>query len=103
MFESSKCITNVKVLCRLWNSDHILEKKVKVLVSQSHLTLYDPMDCSPPGFSVHGILQVRILESIAISFSRGVSRLRDQIQVSCIAGGFFTIWATGEALYSSIY
>ena len=43
----------------------------------------------PPGFSVHGILQARIVEWVAISFSRGSSRPRDQSQVSCIAGRFF--------------
>ena len=42
---------------------------MKVLVTQSFLTLCDPMDCSPPGFSVHGILQARILECVAIPFS----------------------------------
>ena len=52
------------------------------------------MDCSPPGSSVHGILQARVLEQIAISFSRGSSQLRDQTQVSRIAGRLFTIWAT---------
>ena len=50
----------------------------------------DPTDCSPPGSSVHGILQARTLEWVAISFSRGSSRPRDRTQVSCIAGGFFT-------------
>ena len=70
---------------------------VKVLVAQSCLTLCNPMDCSPPGFSVHGILQARILEWVAIPFSRESSRLRDRTQVSCIAGRFFTIWATSEA------
>ena len=48
-------------------------------------TLCDPMDCSPPGSSVHGILQARILEWVAIPFSRGSSTPRDQTQVSCIA------------------
>ena len=57
------------------------------------------MDCNPPGSSVHGILQARILEWVAISSSRGSSQPRDQIQVSCSAGGFFTIQATREALY----
>ena len=52
------------------------------------------MDCSPPGSSVHGILQARILEWVAIPFSRGSSRPRDQTQVSCTAGGLFTVWAT---------
>ena len=56
----------------------------------------NPMDCSPPGSSVHGISQARVLEWVATSFSRGSSRPRDQTQVSCIASGFFTIWATGK-------
>ena len=55
------------------------------------------MDCSPPGTYVHGILQGRILEWVAISFSRGSSRARDQFCVSCTAGNFFTIWVTREA------
>ena len=67
----------------------------------ARLTLCDPMDCSPPGSSVHGILQARILERVAIpfciSFSRGSSRPRDQTQVSCFAGGFFYHCATWEA------
>ena len=53
-------------------------------VAQSCPTLCDPMDCSPPHFSVHGIFQARVLEWVAISFSRGSSRPRDQTQVSCI-------------------
>ena len=52
------------------------------------------MDCSPPGSFVHGILQARILEWVAISFSRGSSWPRDRTQVSCTAGRFFTNWAT---------
>ena len=48
------------------------------------------MDCSPPGSSVHGILQTRILEWVAVSFSRGSSQHRDQIHVSCIEGRFLT-------------
>ena len=51
------------------------------------------MDCSPPGSSVCRILQARILESFAISFSRGSSWPRNHTQVSCIADRFFTIWA----------
>ena len=54
------------------------------------------MDCSPPGFSP-GILQARILEWVAIPFSRGSSQSRDRTWVSCIAGRFFTVWATREA------
>ena len=60
---------------------------------QSCLTLCDPRDCSLPGSSVHGILQARILEWVAISFSRGSSWTSDRTQVSFIAGRFFTIWA----------
>ena len=66
------------------------------LVTQSCPTLCDPTNCSPSGSSIHGILQARILEWIAIPFSRGSSWPRDRSQVSCIAGRFFTIWATGK-------
>ena len=65
-----------------------------VLVKQSCLTLWDHMDCSPPGSSIRGILQARILEWAAVSFSRGSSQSRDRTWVSCVAGRFFTIWAT---------
>ena len=57
----------------------------------------DLMVCSLPGSSFHGILQARILEWVVISFSRASSWPRTQIQVSCIAGRFFTIWAMREA------
>ena len=69
-------------------------QKVKVLVTQSCLTLCDSMNCSPPRSSVHGILQAKILEWVTIPFSRGSSLLRDRTQVSCTAGRFFTVWAT---------
>ena len=65
-------------------------------VAQSCLTLCDPKDCSPPGSSIHGIFQTRILEWVAISFSRGSSQPRDQTQVSHTAGRLFTIWTTRE-------
>ena len=58
-----------KCICSLWASQVALVVK-KVLVTQSCPTLCDPMDCSPPGSSVHGILQARILERVAISFYR---------------------------------
>ena len=64
------------------------------LVAQSCPTLCDRMDWNPPGSFVHGISQARILEWIAIFFSRGSCQPRDQTSVSCIAGGFFTDWAT---------
>ena len=54
------------------------------LVAQFCLAPCDPMDCSPPGSSVHGISQARILEWVDISFSRGFSPLRDQTRVCCI-------------------
>ena len=76
----------------LWWSWNVL-----VLVSQSCVTLGDPMDCSLPDSSVHVILQAMTLEWVAILFSRGSSQPRDQTLVSCIAGGFFTIWATKGA------
>ena len=64
-------------------------------VTQPCLTLRNPMDCSPPASSVHGILQARILEWVACPPSpRGSSLPRDQTQVSHIGSGFFTIWAT---------
>ena len=64
------------------------DSEVKVLVSQSCLTLCDPMDHSPPDFSVHGILQARILEWVAMSSSRGSSQPRDQTCISRIAGEY---------------
>ena len=67
-------------------------------VPRSCPTLCDPVDCSPPGSSVHGILQARILEWVAISFSRGSSRPRDRTQVSCIAGRFFTTEPAGKPI-----
>ena len=66
-------------------------------VTQSCPTLCIPMDCSPPGSSLHGIFQARVLEWIAISFSKGSSWTRDRTWVSCIAGWCFTSWATRES------
>ena len=64
---------------------------------QSCPTLCDPMDCSLPGSSLHGILQARVLEWVAISFSRGSSQSRDRTWVSCIPGRRFNLWATRKA------
>ena len=69
-----------------------VEGRVKVLVAQSCLTPYDPVDCSQPGSSVPGILQARILEWVAMPSSRGSSWSRDQTQVSHTAGRLFTVW-----------
>ena len=71
---------------------------VSVLLIHSCLTLCNLIDCGPPGSSVHGILQARILQWIAISFSRGSSPPRDLTQVSRIVGRCFTVWATRETL-----
>ena len=71
-----------------WASD----RNVNVKVAQSCLTLCDPMD-----YIVHGILQARILEWVALPFSRGASQPRDQTQVFCIAGRVFTSWVTRES------
>ena len=72
---------------------------VKVLVTQSRPTLWDPIDCRPPDVSVHGILQARILECVAIVLSRGSSPPRDRTHISHIAHRFFTIQATKEAYF----
>ena len=69
--------------------------KVKVLVGQLSPTSCCPMNCSLPGSSVHGILQVRILQWVATSFSRGSFQIRDRTHVSyvsCIGKQVFTIW-----------
>ena len=68
-------------------------KRSEMKVAQSCPTLCDPVDCSLLGSSVPGIFQARILEWIAIPFSKGSSQPRDQTQASCTAGGFYTTWA----------
>ena len=65
-------------------------------VAKSCPTLCNAKDCSLPGSSVHGIFQARVLEWVAISFSRGSSWPRDWTQVSRIVGRRFTVWATRE-------
>ena len=69
-----------------------ITSSLKVKVAQLCLNLWDPMD-----YTVHGILQVRVLEWVAFPFSRESSQPRDWTQVSHIAGGFFTSWAIREA------
>ena len=73
-----------------------------MLITQSCLTLCNPMNYSPAGFSFHETLQARILEWVAISFSRGSSQPRHWTLGSCIADRFFTIWATRKAPFSSV-
>ena len=69
---------------------------------QSCLSLWDPMDCSLPGSSIHGISLGRILEWVAISFSRGSSRPRDRTHVSCVGKWILYHWATCEASHFTL-
>ena len=71
---------------------YVAESEVKVKVAKSCPTLCDPDD-----YTIHGILQARMLEWVGAPFSRGSSQSRDWTQISHIAGGFFTGWATREA------
>ena len=71
--------------------------KVKSL---SHVQTLDSMDYNLPGSSIHGVLQARVLEWVAISFPRGSSWPRERTQVSCIVGRHFTIWDTREIKFS---
>ena len=68
-------------------------------VTELCLTLCEPMDCSPPGSSLPGIFQARILEWVAISFSKGSSQPRNWTQVSCIGSQILSHWATREPQY----
>ena len=81
------------IVCSMKQGQYVLALSgvSEVLVVQSCPMLCDPMDCSTPGSSVHGILQARTLEWLPIPFSRGPSQPRDQTRVSCIAGRGFTI------------
>ena len=79
----------------------VIHLKVKVLVTQSCLILRYPMDCSLPGASVHGILQARILEWVAIPFSKESSQSRDQTCVSRTVGRFFTTELPGKPMIQS--
>ena len=90
MFSSSVCHCNSYV--------SLIRLEVKSEVTQSCPTLCDPMDCSPPGPSIHGIFQATVLEWVAISFSRGSSQPRNRTQISRTAGRHFTVLATREAL-----
>ena len=77
-------------------TDQLPGMKSESEVRQSCPTLCDPVDCSPPGSCAHGILQARILEWVAIFFSRGSSWPRDWTQVSHIAGRGFNLWPTWD-------
>ena len=87
--EMSEKIMKVEIFCEV-----VSEVKWKAF---SHVRLCDTTDCSPPDSSVHGILQARILEWVAMPFSRGSSWAEDG---TCIAGSFFTVWATREVIHT---
>ena len=107
----SSCTSALGLICIFWTLLHLLlffhgqlleftysfESESESEVTQSCLTLGDPVDCSPPGSSVHGILQARVLEWAVSSFSRGSSRPRDRTHVSRIACRRFNLWAMREA------
>jgi len=71
--------------------------RVQCMSAQSRPALCNPVDCSPPGSSVHGILQARILEWFAISSSRGSSLPKDHTGVFALAGKFFTTESPGNS------
>ena len=81
-----------------WVVHLLVSWTIRSEVVQSYPALWDPMDCSLSGSSVHGIFQARVLEWITIFFSRGSSRPRNRTRVSRIAGRCFTIWATRETI-----
>ena len=86
IFEESRQIIEIVDICSINVSLNFQrDRPRKVLVAQLYPTLCNPMDCSPPGSSVHGVLQARTLEWVAISFFMGYSWPRDWIPVSCIA------------------
>ena len=80
---------------------HKLTRESVSLLSSVQL-FGDPIDCNLQGFSVHGIFQARILEWVAVSFSKGSYQPRDQTQVSGITGRFYTIWAIREVPSRSV-
>ena len=77
-----------KSTCKQWSTKIMLSSAIKMTASDSHSVVSDSLWLMD--YIVHGILQARILEWIAVPFSRGSSQPRDQTQVSLIAGGFFT-------------
>ena len=85
--------SSYQLLCFLFQFDKINKEESESEATQFCLTLCDPMDCSLPGSSIHGIFQARILEWVVISFSRRSPQPRDWTWVSCIVGRCFTIWA----------
>ena len=90
-------LTMVMLTSARWYLIWALKSESEIL--QSRLTLGDPMGCSLPGSSSHGIFQAGVLEWVAVSFSRGSSQPRDRTWISRIPGRHFNLWATRETLY----
>ena len=90
-------MTSSNLLRCMWDCTHT-HTHTHTEVTQSCPTLCDPMDCSPPDSSVHGIFQAWILEWVPVSFSRGPSWPRDWTRGSRIIGRRFSVWATRVAL-----
>ena len=84
----------------LWSTRLLSNHQLRVLGTHSFLTLGNPMDCSRPGSSVHGVLQARLLEWVAIPFFRRSSWPCDWTWVSHITGRFFNIWARESLIIS---
>ena len=85
---------------------HVCVHACMLQLLQSCLTFSDPLDYSPPASSVHGVLQARILEWVAMTSSSGSSQPREQTRVSsvsCIAGGFFTLEPPGKPFRAHIF
>ena len=83
-----KCIQSITI--EFWQLEHPVVKQCVCLVIQSCPTLHNPLDRSPPGSSVHGDIQARTLEWVAIPSPGDLPRPRDLTWVSCLAGGLFT-------------
>ena len=95
-----QCYFAVALISTFTYTHHGLDKESEIEVTQSCPTLCNPMDCSLPGSSVHGIFQAIVLEWIAISFCRGSSWPRDQTRVSRIVDRCCTVWASRAVVAS---
>ena len=96
--EGSQGTQESTVMCKIWvNIFSLKKRKSESEVIQSCLTLCNPMNCSLPVSSVHGIFQARVLEWIAVSFSRVSSWPKDRTLVSRLSDRHFTVWPTREA------
>ena len=93
----SVSINSVSIHKALWTQTWWKVMKSESEFTQLCPTLFDPMDCSPPGSSIHTVFQATILEWVAVFFSRGSSRPRGRTQVSGIVGRLFTLWATRKS------